>query len=104
MGIVDIFITSEAAVYRLAQQGRDVVLDVAPCPGIVKNGGDPIESSQRLVPITIGEKSGIRCDLSPMKLKPYTAIKPDLQTFTLGVGHFLPPLIDYICCNYNGLG
>ena len=43
MGIVDIFITSEAAGYRLAQQRSEVVLDVAPCPGILKNGGDTIE-------------------------------------------------------------
>ena len=39
MGIVDIFIASQAAVYRLAQQGREVVLDVAPGPRIVKNEG-----------------------------------------------------------------
>ncbi len=43
MGIVDIFITRQAAVYGLAQQGREVVLDVAPCPQIVKNGSYTIE-------------------------------------------------------------
>ena len=92
MGIVDIFIASETAVYRLTQQGREVVLDVPPGPRIVKHEGHTIESTQRLIQITIGEKSGIRCDLSTMKLKPYTAIKTDLHTFTLGVSHFLPSL------------
>ena len=43
MGIVDIFIASQSAVYRLTQQGREVVLDVAPCPRIVKHGGNTIE-------------------------------------------------------------
>ena len=39
-----------------------------------------------------------------MKFKPQTAIKTKLHTFTLWVSHFLPSFIDYICCNYNGLG
>ena len=41
--IVDIFITGKPAVYRSAQQRREVVLDVAPRPQVVKNGGHPIE-------------------------------------------------------------
>ncbi len=92
MGIIDIFIASEAAVYGLTQQRSQAVLDVPPRPGIVKNGGYTIEQSQRLVQVTIGEKSVIRRDFSTMKLKPYTTVKTGPQTFTLWVICFFPRL------------
>ena len=38
-----------------------------------------------------------------MKSKPQTAIKTELQTFTLGINHFLPPSMRNICFNYRGL-
>ena len=41
--------------------------------------------------------------VSTMKLKPYTAIKTDLHTFTLGVSHFLPSYMRYISFNYSRL-
>ena len=99
MGIVDIFITRQSAVYRLTQQGREVVLDVAPGPRIVKQKGTLSNKPNG----TIGEKSGIRCDLSTMKFEPQTAIKTDLHTFPLGVSHFLAPFMRYISFNYSRL-
>ena len=38
-----------------------------------------------------------------MKFKPQTAIKTDLQTFTLWVSHFLLPIMLYIYFNYSSL-
>ena len=49
MGIVDIFIARQAAVYGLARQGRKVVLDVTPGPEIVNNERYTISSVPALV-------------------------------------------------------
>ena len=38
-----------------------------------------------------------------MKFKPQTAIKTDLQTFTLWVSSFLAPFMLYIYFNYSSL-
>ena len=38
-----------------------------------------------------------------MKLKPYTAIKTDLHTFTLGCQPFLALFMRYISFNYSRL-
>ena len=102
LGIVDIFITCQAAVDRLPQQRRQTVLLVAPHADVVQRIEGHFCQAELVVQFAVGQQPGVSRDLAAQEFQLQAAVKTDPQILVLAVTHRVPlsawhELAEYPC-------
>ena len=96
LGVVDILVACQSAVYGLTQQRHKLVLLVAAQAAVFEGGWGHFSQPERLIEFAIRQQSGIGCDLATEELEFQAAVKTDSQIVVFGVTHRVPLLLLHV--------
>ena len=92
IGVIQILVTSEASIHRLAQQGDHRVLDVRARARVVKDVFSYRRQAEHLVEFPVGWQPGVRGRLGAMEFALQLTIEPHPKTAGFSLTHrLLPP-------------